>query len=123
MSILLDELTNDPLGRGYSGMSDLQVADSLNTANRLLGRKSISGPELFGYTEFTEYEILSDAKKDQWLGLCGIDTVTSNAVPLIKDIFPNGSTTWGNIVKTEIKTRAQELGFTVNEGDVLQARA
>lgn len=28
--ILKDETTNDPLGRGYAGMSDQQVADDLN---------------------------------------------------------------------------------------------
>ena len=31
---LRDELTNDPLGRGYAGMTDEQAAASLNTANR-----------------------------------------------------------------------------------------
>lgn len=34
MSILSDEVLNDPLGRGYAGMTAHQVADSLNTANR-----------------------------------------------------------------------------------------
>lgn len=123
MSKLSDELTNDPLTLGYSTMTNLEVADSLNTVNRTLGRKSLSGSELFGYTDAAEYTALTDIKKDQWLGLCGINTVTSSAVPLIKDVFPSNTTTWGNIVKTETKSRAQELGFTVNEGDVLQARA
>jgi len=31
---LSQELTNDPLGRGYSGMTDQQAADDLNTAYR-----------------------------------------------------------------------------------------
>ena len=31
---LKDEITNDPLTRGYSGMSDQEVADSLNTVDR-----------------------------------------------------------------------------------------
>lgn len=33
-SALKDELANDPLGRGYSTMSDAQAADDLNTAYR-----------------------------------------------------------------------------------------
>lgn len=34
MSTLSDELTNDPLGRGYSGMSDLAASVDLNTEYR-----------------------------------------------------------------------------------------
>lgn len=34
MSILSDELTNDPLGRGYSGMTDAEAAAALNAADR-----------------------------------------------------------------------------------------
>lgn len=34
MSILSDELTNDPLGRVYSGMADQQVVDSMNALDR-----------------------------------------------------------------------------------------
>lgn len=34
MDILVNELTTDPLARGYSGMTDQQVADSLNTFDR-----------------------------------------------------------------------------------------
>ena len=32
------EVTSDPLGRGYVGMTDQQVADSLNTKNRAVVR-------------------------------------------------------------------------------------
>ena len=31
---LKQEITTDPLGRGYAGMTDQQIADSLNTADR-----------------------------------------------------------------------------------------
>ena len=31
--ILREEINTDPLGRGYSGMTDQQVADSLNSVN------------------------------------------------------------------------------------------
>ena len=34
MSILSDELTNDPLARGYAGMTDVQATDDLNTEYR-----------------------------------------------------------------------------------------
>lgn len=34
LQVLKDELTADPLGRGYSGMTDAEAADDLNTAYR-----------------------------------------------------------------------------------------
>ena len=33
---LADEINIDPLGRGYSGMTDQQIADSLNTVDRVV---------------------------------------------------------------------------------------
>lgn len=102
----------------YSGMTDAEAAAALVAINNVEQRESISGSELFGYTDETEYNALTDAKKSQWLGICGIESVTKAAVPIIKDIFPNGTTTWGNIVKTE--TVYPFAG--VNEGDVRKAR-
>ena len=47
MSILEDELNNDPLARGYSGMSDTQVLDSLNnTIDQNRNKTSMSGREV-----------------------------------------------------------------------------
>lgn len=34
LTTLANEIANDPLGRGYDGMSDIAVADSINTSNR-----------------------------------------------------------------------------------------
>jgi len=107
----------------YGALTDQQVADSLNTQKSVV-RKSISGSELFSYTDAAEYGALSDLKKQQWLGLCGIDSITSAAVPLIKSLFPSNSVTWGAIVKTETVTRAQELGLSViSAEDIRIARA
>lgn len=36
LDILRTELLTDPIARGYSGMTNQQAADSLNTANRVL---------------------------------------------------------------------------------------
>jgi hypothetical protein len=49
LQALKDELTNDPLGRGYSGMSDEAAADSLNTANRSC-LEPISSAELLAWS-------------------------------------------------------------------------
>lgn len=42
-SILAAEINNDPLSRGYSGLNDQQVADSLNTSDRTVSRISYVG--------------------------------------------------------------------------------
>lgn len=123
MTNLKNEILSDPLSIGYSGMTDKQVAEALNIVDRVLQRKSISGDELFGYTDVVEYASLSDAKKLQWLALCAIETVHRSAMPIIKTIFPSASTTWENIVKTETVTRAQELGLQkVRTGHVIEVR-
>ena len=40
---LKTELTEDPLALGYSGMTDQEVADSLNAVNRQRNRTSMTG--------------------------------------------------------------------------------
>jgi len=108
----------------YAAMTNQQVVDELNAPKPPTSRESIAGAELFGYTDAAEYGVLTDPQKQQWLGLCGIDIITAAAVPLIKSLFNVGSTTWSNIVKTEVKTRAQELGFNnLAEEDIRIARA
>ncbi len=42
---LKSEIAGDPLGRGYSGMSDAEIATDLNTAYRPDGTKAISVAE------------------------------------------------------------------------------
>ncbi len=108
----------------YGAMSDQQVADELNAVDKTKARDSIPGSELFGYTNAAEYSVLSDVQKQQWIGLCGIDSVSKAAVPLIKSLFNGASTTWGNIIKTETRSRASELGIPrVEVGHVTRARA
>ena len=103
----------------YNGLSHAEVVALLKAISITNTRQSISGSELFGYTDASEYVALLDVQKQQWLGLCGIASVTKDAVPLIKDLFPQGSITWANIIKTETKTPF----INVQENEVLIARA
>ena len=48
---LRDELTTDPLARGYSGMSDKEAADDLNTEYRTTPKATITGDEAFTATD------------------------------------------------------------------------
>lgn len=114
---IIKELTDNPTP--YSGKTDAEIVVLLKAVSIVSTRNAIGGSELFGYTDATEYTALTAGKKQQWLGLCGIDLITKDAVPLIKDIFPSGSATWGNIIKTETTTPF----INVHEEEVRIARA
>lgn len=122
---LKTEITTDPIPRGYGDMTDNQIADSLNAEDRIVPRGSISGSELFGYTDESEYISLTANNKNIWLSLCGIDFITKAAVPLVKSLFNAASVTWDNIVKIETVTRLVEIGVgtdRVSEQIVFNAR-
>lgn len=107
----------------YGAMTAEQAAAELNAVDKVQQRQTIPGSEIFSYTDGTEYGALTDSQKQQWLGLCAIDTITQAAVPIVKSIFPHGTTTWANIVKTEIVSRASQIGIgVVKVGDVEYAR-
>ena len=133
---LHDELTNDPLARGYAGMTDEQAAADLNTVYRTRNRASLSGDEVFQATVPAEFNALSDGSgnntadiQSHWIGFCGRETIdpfaTAN-VQFVIDTFGSGSTTVSNLqaLRVEDVSRAEELGLgTVTAGDVQKARA
>lgn len=128
MSILANEINTDPLARGYSGMTDAQVATDINTVYRTVNKTSVTGAELMEQIDSAEYNALTDTKKDQWLSLCGIDTHDpfGNVVQVVVQIWGGGSTTVSNLnaYRTETVSRGSELGIgLVAEGDVIKARA
>lgn len=131
MQALIDELTNDPLTRGYSGMTNQQVADSLNSNTggneRSQDKTSLSGDEIFQATDSTQFAGLTDAQKSQWLAFCGrdsIDPFASANVTFVQNLFSGGATVTNlNALRVEDISRAQELSLgTVKEGDVEDAR-
>ncbi len=117
----------DPLGRGYSGMSDAAVADDMNTVYRTRVRAGMSGDEIFQATDNTEWAALTADEKNLWMSFCGRDSLdpsgTSN-VAFVEDLFGNPSTTRTNLInlRTENISRSQELGISVVEVDIWDAR-
>lgn len=121
------ELTTDPLGRGYSGMTDQEATDDLNTVYRTRNKTSVSGAELLSATNSTEYTALSDTKKSQWLSLCAIDNLDpfGTAANIAINIWGGGATTITNLqaLRVESVSRAVELFNTeVATGNVEYAR-
>ena len=65
MSELREEIQNDPLSRGYAGMTDQQIADDLNSKYRSKNKTGVSGKDISDAINSAEYSALSDAQKDR----------------------------------------------------------
>lgn len=129
LQALKAELDADPLTRGYSGMTDAQAATDLNTEYRQINRVRMSGDEIFGATDSTEFGALSADKKQLWMAFCGrefIDPFGSANVEFVTWIFGSPSATLTALqgLRKRTVSRAVELRLgRVAEGTVAQARA
>jgi hypothetical protein len=125
---LRDEINTDSLTRGYSGMTDAEVADDLNTIYRTRVRTTMSGDEIFSATDSTEFTGLTDHERVLWVSFCGKDNIDpSNAtnIAFLDYIFGGSSTTKSTLatLRTENISRAEELGFGfIKEANVAYAR-
>lgn len=128
MEILKAEISGDPLARGYSGMSDLEVADDLNTVYRTITMEYVSGSDIFNATDDIEYGALTDAQKAAWDRLCGIESIdTTSGIAKSREVelFGPGTNTRSNLQALKIidVSRAAELLLPiVREGNVQEAR-
>jgi hypothetical protein len=132
MSILKEELDNDPLVRGYSVMTDQEAADDLNTVYRTRARNTMLHSELADNIDQGEYGALATDEKNQVhqiLQLGGAE-VTVGPGSFVRDrfiaIFGGGSTTVSNLGSAAIEdiSRANELGLSFVTGAAVQrARA
>lgn len=132
LSQLADEINTDPLGRGYSGMTDEEVTADLNTVYRTITIGLLDGAEVYEAIDVTEYQALtSENKAEVWnivhLGPSIAVGVGTKARSRFISLFGGGSTTMGNLLARVTKnvSRAEELGLgrVVLEGHVTKARA
>lgn len=124
---LQDELTNDPLTRGYAGMTNQQAADSLGIVDRDKNLDAITGDEMFQQTDSTQFERLTDSKKAQWLSFCNrgsIDPFATANVNFVQYVF-GGGVTVSNLQTTRVvlQSRANELNLgPIGEGAIWDIR-
>ena len=115
MSVLSDEISNDPNVVGYSTMADSEVVSSINAPYTNQNKASMSGSELMDSQNAAEFIALTDAKKAQWLALCAIDSVDpfGQVVEIVKDIWGNSSVTISNLAAARVVSvsRATQLGL------------
>ena len=106
IQILKDEITNDPLIRGYAGMTDIQVADDMNLINR---------PAEGGTERMLNYCIKNRSRTNNGadttpLPLIGRLQLVADAA-LTEDPF--GTTIAANQVSREMKTWARTFLYVL----------
>ena len=133
MAVLANELTNDPLARGYASMNDAEAAASLNEVNRSYTRESLTGNEVLHSIDPTEYAGLASNRPDlrtTIMGLCAVGGDISAAPGSFArsafiNIFGGASVTVTALAAKldGTRSRAEELGLGgVSHTDVALAR-
>jgi len=122
------ELDDDPLGRGYSGMTDVEAAADLNTVYRSRDKASVSGSEILNGIVVSEWNALTDAQRQTVWDIVHLGEVNPFGIEatLMVNIFGAGSETISGLssLRTEDISRAQELGLPqMKPGYVERARA
>ena len=129
---LADELTDDPLGRGYGGMGNAAAATDLNIVYRTRQLASLDGAVVYDQVDDTEFQALAtDALRAEVWNITHLGAnipvgSTSKARARFIAIFGGGSTTITNLLATITQniSRATELGLgNVRTGDAEKARA
>lgn len=126
-AILKSEIQADPLTRGYAGMTDQQVADSLNTVDRTRNRSVVSGKEVKDRIDLGEWAARTDAQKQIVLALCNRDDLDPFGIDatIFQDAMAGATTTLANLTAYRVEdiSRGVELGLgVVNDYDVYAAR-
>lgn len=125
---LKSEITNDPLGRGYSGMTDEQIAASLAVHDRQADRESLEAGLLVASIVSSEYIGLSANQKDyvRLIAMASTVPLTASIKTELGAIFPAGSTTRANLIALMKRagSRADELklGGNPTPSDVANAK-
>ena len=129
ITLLKSEIDSDPLSRGYSGMSNIQVADDINQKIRSRDKLSLDSSELLDSIESSALMALTGDKATRVWGVLSMNSVDpfGIAADVFIDAFGGGSNTIITLAALRIESisRAQELGYPgyVREGHVEMARA
>jgi len=127
--ILADEIASNSYGLGlqFGAANDMANLAALNGQSLTRNRISMSGSELLENTDATQFAALSDAKKQRWLALCGIDRINpfGAATDIAVDIFGASTVTIIALAaaRTYVASPAEELiGRLFVQGDFDNAR-
>ena len=127
MSILKNELTNDPLNRGYTEMTDEEVAADINLLARTRNRPSMTSSEVLNAIDISEWNALTDAARKRIWDVIHMGNINPFGVEatIFIAVFGNDSDTIKAlaVARKEDINRATELGLGfVYPGHVQNAR-
>ena len=127
LTALKAELTDDPLGRGYSGMSESEAAASLNAVNRNVNVEAVTGQEIFEATVPADYDALPAKDKPLYAIIVGLGTIlvngTNTKARLVAMFAGTPTLSALAVLQKHLVSRAAELGLGhVGGGNVTQAR-
>ena len=132
-AMLTAELTGDPLGRGYAGMTDAEAAADLNSVYRTRQLERADPADAYDVIDQIEWSALSEAEQQEIKDILQIGTVAGHLVTpgsrvraRFVAIFGAGSDTIALLLDmiTEDISRAEELGLVVvKPGHVEKARS
>ncbi|MHC4354230.1 MAG: hypothetical protein ACYS0H_16110 [Planctomycetota bacterium] len=122
------EISGDPLGRGYAGMTDAEALADLKTEYVTKDVVSVTGQQVFEAAVPAEFNALSAEQKTLFLGIVGMGTILvngTNTKAALAAMFA-ATTTLTNLIalQTETISRETDLGLgNLREGDIQMARA
>lgn len=127
--ILKEELDTDPLGRGYSSMTDEEAAADLNTTYCERDRLSMTASEVLNAADQDEYNALSDAAREAFWRILHMGSELNPfgmEANIMVAIFGVGSDTIAalQVLRKENISRGVELGLGhIRIGHVIHARS
>lgn len=127
MSKLNDELTDDPLGRGYSGMTDRAVVADMNTPYRDSNRSLMTATEIAQSIDVDEFTLLNTADEQTMWNVLSFSEINPFGfeATIFTDVFGGGSRTIAAFLAARVGSisRGQELSLgVVKLGHVQDAR-
>lgn len=127
LGILKTEITDDPVSRGYSGMSNKDAATDLNIKYRTKNKETMSSTEVMNAIDKNEFNVLSADNKQLIWNILHISNINPFGIEadLFVDVFGGGSVTISSLTSLRVVniSRAVELGLgKIREGHVLEAR-
>lgn len=121
------ELDTDPLGRGYSGMTDQQIADNMNAVDRTRNRTQMTGKEVKDRIVVSEWDSRTDAQKQIVLAMCNRDDLDPFGIDaqIFQDAMAGATNTINALIAYRVEdiSRAEEIfGAPVDVAAIESAR-
>jgi hypothetical protein len=121
-----NEITIDPLARGYAAMTNLEVLQDMSIKNRVRNKTSLTGSEVLNAIPKADLFALPTVELQRMWNVVHLGNVNPFGIEadILIDIFGAGSATITTLaaIRKEIVSRAVELGIILKKGYIEQAR-